>query len=109
MVLPGGDRFGSIPHCWALQIDQRGLMLHCTLVIVGHEHAHISSWQHAMAHLPMPIVAVRQQTETNVTLPMPQRWQTITPLRLRKDGKTPEAQHLSATITATHSEPSAMA
>jgi len=79
-------KVGCVPHLWSLQVDRIGLQWSAQLHIAGMELAHMTSWQAAIAALPMQVSV--QKTEWH-DVSFAYVWQAVTPALLKLKGKPP--------------------
>jgi len=91
--IDGLGKVGSMPHLWALQVQQLGLRVHVCLFVAGMELAHLPSWKSAIQTMPLNIV---WQDEAWLSQGFQHQWLGVTPVRLRLKGKAPDKPEMLA-------------
>jgi len=86
VAIEGVGKAGCMPHMWGLQLQQMGMRVQVSLNIVGMELAYQSSWHTAINALKLDVSWLDSQWEDH---PFHERWQGLTPVRLRFNGKKP--------------------
>jgi len=95
--IPGFGKIGSLPHAWSLKVDLIGLRVRCELLLIGVECQNVDSWVQVVEALPMPIHWLYPAVEGgNFSL----LWDSLTPVRLRFQGKNPREHQVAAALSA---------
>jgi len=84
--IQGLGKRGSMPHAWALSVQQQGMRVHVALLMAGMEIAHEASWQAAVNTLGLDVVWHESEWKQSE---FQYQWQGLTPVRLRVQGKIP--------------------
>lgn len=94
--IPGFGRVGALPHAWSLAVDRIGQSWRATLWLVGEEIRRARLWHEAIEAMPLSIEWTVADDPAGETL----RWRSLTPVRLRLEGRNADAGKLGQALAA---------
>jgi len=97
MSIKGFGKVGSLPHPWSLKVDFSGMQVRCELLLLGFECSNIESWLEVISLLPLPTHLLCSSVEST---PDSLQWLSLTPVRLRLNGKNPRKHQVADALSA---------
>lgn len=94
--ITGFGRVGALPHEWSLAVDRIGQGWRVTLWLIGRETERAELWYEAIASLPFAV----EWTEAEDPARETRAWRSLTPVRLRVDGRNAGAEELAQALAA---------